>query len=68
MKEASGDWQTPGFVGHYNALYGLAEEETRFYLEKLNLQSEDTLVDFGCGDGSLLALAAPRVRPNALRA
>lgn len=57
--EESRDWRDPGFVAHYNALYGLSEAEARPYLSRLALGPADTLVDFGCGDGSFLAWAAP---------
>ncbi|MCX5795203.1 MAG: class I SAM-dependent methyltransferase [Elusimicrobia bacterium] len=55
----SGDWKDAGFVAHYNALYGLSEAEARPYLDRLALNRADSLVDFGCGDGSFLAWAAP---------
>jgi cyclopropane fatty-acyl-phospholipid synthase-like methyltransferase len=54
-----GDWRDPGFVAHYNALYSLSPEEAQPYLERLALSPADSLVDFGCGDGAFLALAAP---------
>ncbi|MDD5658228.1 MAG: methyltransferase domain-containing protein [Elusimicrobia bacterium] len=57
----SRDWRDPRFVAHYNALYALAAEAARPYLARLALKPEDRLVDFGCGDGSFLALAAPLV-------
>lgn len=55
-----GDWKNAGFVAHYNALYGLSQEEAEPYLQRLALVPADSLVDFGCGDGSFLALAVPR--------
>jgi len=59
--DQSRDWKAPGFVAHYNALYALSEAEVRGYVERLDLRGTDVLVDFGCGDGFFLALAAPRV-------
>jgi cyclopropane fatty-acyl-phospholipid synthase-like methyltransferase len=55
----AGDWKDAGFVAHYNALYALSEDEAQPYLDRLALSPADSLVDFGCGDGSFLALAAP---------
>jgi SAM-dependent methyltransferase len=59
--EVSRDWQDPGFVAHYNAHYALSPAEMRPYLDRLGLTPTDALVDFGCGDGTFLALAAPLV-------
>lgn len=57
----TGDWRDSKFVAHYNALYALSPEEARPYLDRLALAGTDSLVDFGCGDGTFLALAAPLV-------
>lgn len=57
----TGDWKDRGFVAHYNTLYGLSESEARPFLTRLDLKPSDSLVDFGCGDGSFLALTAPLV-------
>lgn len=59
--QASRDWQDPDFVAHYNAHYSLSPADMRPYLERLAFEPTDALVDFGCGDGTFLAAAAPLV-------
>ena len=54
-------WQTPDFVEHYNRLYGVSEAQIRAFLTPLKLEAGDVVIDFGCGNGSILALAAPQV-------
>lgn len=56
------DWSDEAYAAHYNRLYATPPEEFRACLERLHLTGEDSLVDFGCGNGDFLALAAERVR------
>lgn len=54
------DWSSPGFVAHYNGLYGMSPAEALAIIEPLQLGREDRFVDYGCGNGLFLALARPR--------
>lgn len=55
-------WSDEDYAARYNRLYATPAEEFRACLELLDLSGEDSLVDFGCGNGEFLALAAGRVR------
>ncbi len=54
-------WKNREFVEHYNRLYGVSEADIRAFLAPLQLGAGDTVVDFGCGNGSIIALAAAAV-------
>lgn len=54
-------WKNSEFVEHYNRLYGVSEAEIRAFLNPLQLSASDRVVDFGCGNGSIIALAAVTV-------
>lgn len=57
-----GDWKDKEYAAHYNALYATSKKEFGACIDALKLSAEDSLVDFGCGNGGFLALAAPMVR------
>lgn len=56
------EWQDREFVDWYNRELEFNKTQIQSYLEILDLHSEDALVDFGCGNGVLLEMAAPHVR------
>ena len=56
------DWKDKDYAKHYKELYATSAKEFMPYVEALKLYSEDSIIDFGCGDGGFLAVAAPRVR------
>jgi len=56
------DWRSEGFVSHYNRLYGPGRAEVAAYLARLRLVPGDVFVDFGCGQGDMLAVAAETVQ------
>lgn len=55
-------WSDRDYTERYNRLYATPADEFRACLDLLDLTGEDALVDFGCGNGDFLALAAGRVR------
>lgn len=55
-------WDQTSYVEHYNSLYGFSEEEALHHLAPLRLDARDTFVDFGCGNASILSLAARTVK------
>jgi len=56
------NWSDKDYAAHYNRVYATPEEEFRSCLALLNLSGEDTLADFGCGNGDFLSLAAGLVK------
>ena len=56
------DWQDREFVDWYNKHLRFEKEQLDAYLALLDLGSEDSFVDFGCGNGSLLEKVAPLVK------
>jgi len=60
--DAPDSWETGALVEHYNRLYPFDEKEILEYLRPLNLGPEDTFVDFGCGNGAALSVAAKLCR------
>ena len=56
------DWQDKEFVQWYNRELEFNKKQIKTYLKHLNLNKEDVLVDFGCGNGVLLEIAAPQVK------
>lgn len=55
------NWSDRAYAAHYNRLYATPAEEFQACLARLDLQGADHLVDFGCGNGDFLFLAADRV-------
>jgi cyclopropane fatty-acyl-phospholipid synthase-like methyltransferase len=55
------NWSDENYAAHYNRLYATPAEEFQACLDLLAMGPEDSLVDFGCGNGDFLALAADRV-------
>ena len=53
------NWLNDEYAAYYNANYVTCAEEFKADLELLQINSSDTLIDFGCGNGELLNLAAP---------
>ncbi|MFA6318429.1 MAG: class I SAM-dependent methyltransferase [Elusimicrobiota bacterium] len=51
------DWNSPEFIAHYNRVYGTPLSVVLETLAPLALKPWDRFVDFGCGNGSFLALA-----------
>ncbi len=51
------NWNSQEFVRWYNENLTPQREQLEKYLHRLKLGSEDLLVDFGCGDGTLLDFA-----------
>lgn len=56
------DWQDPALATWYNRTLGFSEQQVARYIERLKLTPRDTLVDFGCGNGTLLLAAAKLVK------
>lgn len=56
------EWQDREFVDWYNRELEFNKAQIQSYLEILDLHSEDTLADFGCGNGVLLEMAAPHIK------
>jgi len=56
------DWKKKESAERYNELYDLPAEDAERYLRLLGLREGDVFVDFGCGRGDMLALAAAKVR------
>lgn len=56
------EWQDEKFVGWYNEYLEFEEQQIDDFLIQLKLTSEDTLVDFGCGNGVLLQKASNQVK------
>ncbi|NLI77694.1 MAG: class I SAM-dependent methyltransferase [Candidatus Riflebacteria bacterium] len=54
-------WQEGGYADRYNRQYAFGEGEIGRFLAPLGLRPADVFVDFGCGNGEVLAAAAPRV-------
>lgn len=54
-------WTDKDYVDRYNNLYNLPPKEISRYMQLLELNSEDVLVDFGCGQGDFLLAAANKV-------
>ena len=56
------DWQDREFVDWYNKHLRFEKEQLDAYLALLDLGSEDSFVDFGCGNGQLLAACVDACR------
>lgn len=56
------EWQDREFVDWYNRELEFDKTQIQSYLDILNPGSGDTLVDFGCGNGVLLEMAAPHIK------
>jgi SAM-dependent methyltransferase len=56
------DWQDPRFVEWYNQNLRFEEQRVEAYIAPLNLCAQDSFVDFGCGNGTLLEKVAPLVK------
>ena len=50
------------FARKYNGYARLEEDYTRLQIEAMRLESQDTLLDIGCGPGRIAVPAAPRVK------
>ncbi len=57
-----GEWQDRKFVDWYNRELEFENSQIQHYLELLEPGRDDTLVDFGCGNGVLLEMAAPYIK------
>lgn len=57
-----GDWKSGDYAAHYNKLYATPAEEFAACMELLDLKPEDSLIDFGCGNGDFLLLASGKVK------
>lgn len=55
-------WSDRAYAERYNTLYATPAPEFQVCLDLLQLTKDDALVDFGCGNGEFLELAAGRVR------
>lgn len=55
------DWKKKESADRYNEHYEMPAADAERYLRLLALDEGDAFVDFGCGRGDMLALAAPRV-------
>ncbi|MBI5624175.1 MAG: methyltransferase domain-containing protein [Elusimicrobia bacterium] len=51
------DWNSPEFVVHFSRVYGAPPGDILERLAPLELKPWDRFIDFGCGNGSSLALA-----------
>lgn len=60
--DAPDAWKTGALVEHYNTLFPFDEKEILEYLAPLELGPDDDFVDFGCGNGAALSIAAKRCR------
>ncbi|MBQ7568397.1 class I SAM-dependent methyltransferase [bacterium] len=56
------NWLNDEYVRYYNSSYQTSQEEFAGYLKLLDINSEDSLLDLGCGDGCFLEAAAPLVK------
>ncbi|MFZ2960161.1 MAG: class I SAM-dependent methyltransferase [Candidatus Ozemobacteraceae bacterium] len=54
-------WQAGTYADHYNRIYDFDVREIEAYLAPLQLGKADRFIDFGCGSGAAIAVAAPRV-------
>ena len=50
-------WNNPDYVKRYNNVYGITKEQLDRYMAPLRLETADTLIEFGCGNGEALARA-----------
>lgn len=55
-------WSDRAYAERYNTLYATPAPEFQACLDRLQLAKDDALVDFGCGNGEFLELAARLVR------
>lgn len=54
-----GQWTDKDYVEYYNKNYASSEEEFKFFADRLDIAPNDSLIDFGCGNGDFLAFCAP---------
>lgn len=57
-----GDWKDKDYTKHYNTLYATSAKEFGSYIDTLKLNNKDTLIDFGCGNGDFIFLAANKAK------
>lgn len=55
-------WKSGTLVEHYNTLFPFDEKDILEYLAPLELAPDDVFVDFGCGNGAALSVAAKLCR------
>ncbi|MEZ7890366.1 MAG: class I SAM-dependent methyltransferase [Candidatus Wallbacteria bacterium] len=48
------EWSDSKFVEHYNQNYAMSVEDINKYMTELKLNSNDVLIDFGCGCGDIV--------------
>lgn len=53
------NWLNDEYVAYYNKNYATEADYFKQCLNLLKIDSDDTLIDFGCGNGEFLSLAAP---------
>ncbi|MCL2164332.1 MAG: class I SAM-dependent methyltransferase [Oscillospiraceae bacterium] len=58
----NGMWRDEDFVHHYNELYCDGTQDNTVCLRHLALSKKDVFIDFGCGRGDCLSVAASLVR------
>ena len=56
------NWLNDEYVAYYNKNYATEADYFRQCLDLLQINSSDTLIDFGCGNGEFLGLAAPKAK------
>ncbi|MGM9992763.1 MAG: class I SAM-dependent methyltransferase [Candidatus Bruticola sp.] len=56
------NWLNEDYVRYYNENYTTEDEYFQQCLQLLELNSNDSFIDFGCGNGDMLRLAAPRAQ------
>jgi len=57
----SDEWKQKPYVERYNQVFAFDDAEAALHLEPLRLASSDLFVDFGCGEGTALFVAAQSV-------
>ncbi|MGM9998965.1 MAG: class I SAM-dependent methyltransferase [Candidatus Bruticola sp.] len=56
------NWLNEDYVRYYNKNYVTEDEYFKQCLHMLKVGADDTFIDFGCGNGDMLRLAAPLAR------
>lgn len=56
------NWLNDEYVRYYNSNYRTSPEEFAAYLKLLDINSQDVLLDLGCGNGDFLETASPYVK------
>lgn len=58
-----GNWKDDkNYAAHYNKLFATPVQEFGACIEMLDLKADDSLIDFGCGNGDFLLLASEKVK------